>query len=176
MQVISAKVRHPDSLGYNELTHIGDILLATIPASAANSTIQGRIPLPLNFKVIAIAAVPFGAVAGTASFNFALGAAAEAGVGPSDTTPIGIVPSTTAAAGNTVFAVDAPLVMTAELAQTFYPTNIDVIYPSNSQLTLRLTTNGAAAGGLKLTVFGTPFDNHPTQPEIGPFVPSLTVI
>lgn len=176
MQVISSKVRHPDSLGYNELTHIGSFSVPAIPASAANTAIQGRFPIPLNFKIVAVAVVVHGGAAGTVSFNIASGTGAEIGVGPSDTTPVGVVPSQTAGNGNTIFASDNAITMTNDLVQTFYPDNIDVIYPSNSQLTLRLATNGAAAGALDVTMYGTPFDNNTTNPEIGPFVPSLSVI
>jgi len=177
MQVISAKQRHPDSLGYNNLTQIS-FPAVTLATGQTNATVQARKPLGLNYKIIAVAVTVSGSVAGTCSINVVSGTAAENGVPITDQTPVGIVPSGTAVAGNQLFATDQPITMTADTVTLLYPANDlwDAIWPSGSELTLRTVTNGSAAGLLQVDLVVTPFDNHPTQPEIGPFVPSQSLI
>lgn len=94
----------------------------------------------------------------------------------SDTTGIGIVPSQTAAVGSALFPVDIVLpyftlgsvgaTTQANLTGTIYCLeNFDANWPTLANLTLRLTTDGAVAGNLLVTLWGVPNDIHPMQPE-----------
>ncbi len=84
-----------------------------------------------------------------------------------DSTKIGLVPSPTAAPLTALFPcnIEIPLVGESEVTGTIYAVeNFDAIFPSVSELTLRLVTDGSGAGTIKVVMYGVPVDNHPQQP------------
>ena len=95
-------------------------------------------------------------------------AGALPGVPQTDTTPIGIVPSSVAAAGTAVFPVNIVLPLfaagQADLVGTIYALeNFDANWPTLAEMTLRMTTDAVVAGGLSVTIWGVPNDIHPDQ-------------
>lgn len=175
MQVIRAKDRNKSAIGYGNLMHLG-FSTVTLAASQANTTVQARIPLITSVKILGVAVVPSGAVAGTCSFNVVSGIAAENGLPVSDQQLIGIFPSATATNGNQLFAADQAITMTADSVQRFYPTVFDSIWPGGSELTLRLVTNGSAAGNLQVHLLVVPVDNTPNTNPSTAFKPSATTL
>jgi hypothetical protein len=97
---------------------------------------------------------------------------------PDPTPPFG-QDSQTAVSGNALFPVDMALNFTADVPAILYPVypkTFDAIWPAASELTLRLVTNGTAAGTLDVIVWAVPYDNHSAQPELSAnyFLPSQT--
>jgi hypothetical protein len=282
MQVTTGKNRRPQSIGYNNLFALRLPLIA-LAASSVSTTVQSRIPLGVNVKVMAVSYVLDTAVAGTASLNIVQGAASyeTAGAPPTGTitlantfligdsvtitvggidykvtvtsrnagnnqllsadiakginrnNPFGAAyvasssdskiyviniayatagnsttlttsavsaagtatasggtlaggsagtlptmpaldnsnitsPSQTAAAGAALFPVDMPLNMTADIPSMLYPIypkNFEAIFPVASEITVRLITNGAAAGNLTIVVWCVPYDVNFMNPE-----------
>jgi len=60
--------------------------------------------------------------------------------------------------------------------QPFYPTSdeFDAIFPKNSELTLRVVTNGAGAGTLQVVLLVQSVDEYVTKPQVGTFAPTLS--
>lgn len=160
------KNRNPKEAVYGALLEI-DFDTVTIAASQANTTVQARFPLGLDFKCLRVALVPNGAIAGLTSFNVVQGAAAEGGVGPDDQSDFsGTTPGVYAKAtsGAQMFSVDQAVTNTADLVQIFTPTNPEVIYPQGSELTLRYVSTAGGAGTVKVVLYGKFVDTQPTKP------------
>jgi hypothetical protein len=64
MQVTNGRNRSNASIRYNCLTALR-FPTVTLAASQASTVVQGRIPLAVNFKIMAVAATLYGSVAGT---------------------------------------------------------------------------------------------------------------
>ena len=73
MSIIKSKRRRPESLGYNSWMPLAFPVI-TLAASTAPTTVEARIPLALNVKIVAVSYVLSGSLAGGTSFNIALGA------------------------------------------------------------------------------------------------------
>jgi hypothetical protein len=110
------------------------------------------------------------------AFAASMSGGAAAGALPvlanTDSTRAGITPPNTATVGQALFAADQVIAMTAELPQPFYPAQYDAIFPKNGPLTLRLTTNGAAAGSLAIALFVQLVDQHPEKAYRAGWVPT----
>jgi len=94
-----------------------------------------------------------------------------------DSTRAGITPPNTAVVGQALFATDQAITLSAaavEQAQPFYPDQYDAIFPKNASLTLRLTTNGAAAGSLAIALFVQVVDQHPEKAYRAGWQPTLS--
>jgi len=117
-----------------------------------------------------------GAVATTPTLTGGTASGSTPVLPPTDTTKTGQVPSNTALSGNALFAADQALLMAADQVQMFYPPQstaaFDAIFPKASELTLRLVTNGSAAGTLKIVLFVVPTDQMPGQPQQRIWVPA----
>lgn len=160
------KDRNPKEVVYGALTPLAfDVI--SVGASQSNGTVQARFPLGLDFKVLRATVVPGGAIAGLTSFNVAVGSVAEGAVAPDDTSDFsGSAPGvfTKAAAGATMFSADQAVTNTADLVQTFTPTNPEAIFAQGSELTLRIVSTASGAGTLKVVLWGKPLDTQPTKP------------
>jgi hypothetical protein len=91
----------------------------------------------------------------------------------SDTTYYPGPPSLTAVQLNALFPVDIILPLfnasQADLAGCVYAIeNFDAIWPTDAELTLRITTDGVVAGGLNVILWGVPVDNHRFLPATLP--------
>jgi len=160
----TAKQRRPKEVGYDTLTPLAFDQI-TVAASQANTAVQARIPLGLDFKCLRATVVPGGAIAGLTSFNVVVGSAAESGTAPDDTSDYangGVW--TKAAAGNKMFSSDEAVTNTADLLQTFTPTNPDAIYAQGTELTLRIVSTAGGAGTLQGILWGKFVDTQPTKP------------
>lgn len=109
--------------------------------------------------------------AGTATASGATFTAGVAGTLPvapaSDSTLAGVVPSVVAASLTALFPVDMfiPTSLAEQVGTIYALENFDAIFPTCSELTLRVVTNGAGAGTLQVTLYGVPVDRSPMQPE-----------
>lgn len=181
MSKITGKDRRPSSLVYNAYMEQGFPTVA-LAASQTDATVQARIPLALNVKIIAIAVGISGGAAGTASMNVALGAGTMGAVATqrNQGTIAGAYPEDIqATAGQKLFAADQAVTMTDDTVTTLYNSvNPNVVWPAGSELTLRLTTNGSAAGNLQVRLITSPVDQNPMSPEqyAQAFVPSASTI
>lgn len=159
------KNRNPKEIEYGGLVALPFDQIV-VGASQANGTVQARIPLGLDFKCLRAVVVPSGAIAGLTSFNVVVGAVAENGSAPDDTSDYGDKGGvwTKAAAGNTMFAADKAVTDTADLVQTFTPDTPEAIYAQGTELTLRIVSTAAGSGDLKVVLYGKFVDTQPTNP------------
>lgn len=141
--------------------------VASVGAGVANTTVQARLPVPQACKIYKVVA-NFSAIGsgGAHSFNIVVGNGAEGSVGTTDTN---------AAAGTIVFSTDQALSGgTADTPQLYIPTNWDVIYPTQSLLTLRAVTPASTGSltNLKVLLFVKFLDPTPSSNGTG-FSPSI---
>lgn len=141
MQVTTGKKRSPESIGYNNLMALRFPTVA-LAASQAAATVQARIPLGLNVKIMAISYVMSGTVAGTADINVSQGAGSYEGVG-------------TAAYGSVVlantFSIDDTVTMTVGGVSSVTKVN------SRTAGKNQLMAEGIASGINKNQPFGAAF-------------------
>lgn len=161
------KNRNQKEVVYGALVPVATFT-ATVGVSQTNAAVQARFPLALDTKVLRVMVVG-GAGINVTSFNIVQGAAAEAGVGPDDTSDFGGNAAgggvwTKAANGAQVFTADQAITNTADLVQQFNPTNPETVYPQGSELTLRLVSGAAGAGALTVVCYGKHVDTQPTKP------------
>lgn len=177
-QYIRSKSHTPASINYNALQTIA-LGTATLTASQANTIVVQRSPLPFSIKIIAVAVVPSGSLAGTASFNIVSGEGTYSqGSVPTTDQRLSfpaIFPSATAQPGQALFSADQAInLVTAGLVQTFYPALFDAIWPTGTDLTLRIATNSSAAGSLTFKLAVVPVDNNGNTNA--PFIPGPTTL
>lgn len=167
-----------DAVYYGALDTI-DFDTFALAINQTNATVQTSYPLGINYKIVAVACNLTGAVAGTCSFNLVSGTGAENGVAPGDNRQLGIAPPSVAANGNQLFAADTALTMSANVCQVFYPQSpqYDAIFGAGTLLTVRVVTNGAAAGSLKVVAYCVSVDRFYQLPNaFNPFVPSASML
>lgn len=163
-QATRAKSHEAAGVRYDALTALA-FPAVTLAINQTNATVQARIPLPTDFKIFRVTALPSGTVAGTCSVNVVLGTGAEGSQG----TPDNIETTgsyTKAAAGNILLSADSAVTMTADTVTQINVDNphFDVIWPTGGELTLRTVTNGTASGTLQVVLLGKFYDTLPTKP------------
>lgn len=160
------KDRNPKEVVYGALVAFPFDLI-TVAASQANTTIQARFPLGLDTKIHRVVVVPGGAINVT-SFNICVGSAAEGSLVTDDQSDFGAAqpPSfnQNSTSGLKLFNSDTAITNTAELVQTFTPTNPEAIIAQGSDLTLRIVSGAGGAGTLKVVCYGRQVDTKPTKP------------
>lgn len=158
------KNRNPKEVLYGALNEL-DFDTITVGASQANTAVQARFPLGLDFKCLRVAVVPGSGIANLTSFNIVVGEAAEGSTSPDDTSDFGGSGAWTfAASGNKMFSSDQAVTNTAGLVQTFTPANPEAVYQQGTELTLRIVSAAGGAGTLKVVMYGRFVDTKPTKP------------
>lgn len=161
------KIRNPKEAVYGALVALPfDVI--TVAASQANTTIQARLPLGLDTKIVRVVVVPGTGIANLTSFNVVVGAAAEGALVSDDQSDFGAAqpPSfnTNTTSGLKLFNADKAVTNTADLVQTFTPDVPEAVIGQGSELTLRIVSVAAAAGTLKVVCYGKFVDTKPTKP------------
>lgn len=167
------------------LPNMGGTLFGSLYRAAAYGPYVSFSPLLATAQTTAYT-VATNSAAGTVTAQAGTLVAGAAGSAPvpatSDTTYIGLVPSTVASAGQALFAVDQTILTDAAQVSTignFYALDTyDSVFSSRSVITLRVATGTIEAGILRAVLYGMPQDIRPMEPQEsnGVFRPAWHVI
>jgi len=204
MSATYARDHDINSVGFDKLIQI-DFPVITLAATQVSGTIQARRAIATCYKIYRVIAALSGSVAGTASINIAMGTAALTGTLPipdtgyagqptSGNTPDNAYPPAYATNGQQLFYAARAITMTADAPTVITPNDAaptsgsgayaigtpgfayDSLWgPGGSLLTVRLVTNGSAAGTLNVSLLVKPYDPFYNKPVLTGFNPATDI-